>query len=104
VFRSIDGAILTSSEYPNTYEDFNWIFRSLLLGNSTEGSTFAYIAQLYKAASRASIAGYQILKIDALTFQSAPLWALRSAATGSTDTTLAMVFGETEQVLYSYGY
>jgi hypothetical protein len=103
VFRSIDGAILTSSEYPNTYEDFHWIFRSLLLGNSTEASTFAYIAQLYKA-SGGSIAGYQILKIDALTFQSAPLWALRSAATGSTDTTLAMVFGETEQVLYSYGY
>ena len=47
--------------------------------------------------------GYKIMKVPHTPFQASPTWALNSVSQLATDLALGLAFGESEEVLYSYG-
>ena len=59
--------------------------------------------QYYSNSPTTYVNGYKVVKIPHTPFQSSPTWALASVSQLSTDVALGLTFGESEQVIYSFG-
>lgn len=102
-FEASSGTLVISVTYTNSAWSSS-DYRPMLMGSAPDYST--YICN-WIASSASSSTGLIFLKFNANTdddFQNDPLWARSTISSSGNEYPLGLVFGDSEDVLYSFSY